>query len=90
MTKKIAVTRWRESALRNLTVARGMFDLGHYDWALFIGQLALEKLLKGLYTKKANASPPYIHDLAKLAVLSGLKMTAFKPDTTTSNTNSTR
>jgi HEPN domain-containing protein len=29
-----------------------MFKSGHYVWALFLGHLVLEKLLKAVYVKK--------------------------------------
>lgn len=66
---------WRESAERNLEAAEDMAKFGHRDWALFIGQLSLEKLLKGLIVKEKNETPLFIHDLVKLAELAGLKVT---------------
>lgn len=47
MTKIEATERWLESAKRNLKIAKEMMDLKHYDWALFMGQLSLEKLFNG-------------------------------------------
>lgn len=67
MTQEEAVERWRKSAEENLQVARDLMKLKHYDWALYMGQLVLEKLLKGLVTKNIDDAPPYTHDLKKLA-----------------------
>jgi len=76
MTKDEAVKRWLEGAEKNSSASQDMAASGHRDWALFIGQLALEKLLKGLITKKTDATPPFIHDLVKLSQLAGIKTTA--------------
>lgn len=75
MTKDEAVNRWLEGADRNLAACLDMAKSSHRDWALFIGQLALEKLLKGLITKKTDATPPFIHDLVKLSELAGIETT---------------
>jgi HEPN domain-containing protein len=74
MTQDEAVQRWRKSAEENLQVARDLMKLKHYDWALFMGQLALEKLLKGLVIKVTDDAPPYIHDLVKLAIAARLSL----------------
>lgn len=75
MTKQDAIRRWQQGAQRNIETAKSLVKLKHYDWALFIGQLALEKLLKGLVIVKTCKLPPRIHDLQKLAELAGIKLT---------------
>jgi HEPN domain-containing protein len=45
-----------------------------YMWALFLGHLVIEKLLKGLAVKNNAVNIPKIHDLNKLAKLSGLTL----------------
>src|SRR3989344_68955 len=72
MTKIEMVNRWRQSAGKNLVVAGEMIVSKHYDWALFFGQLALEKLLKGLILKKSGIPALPIHDLVKLTKLADL------------------
>lgn len=67
MTQQDAVRRWRASAKRNLTTAKEMYRSKHYDWSLFVGQLALEKLLKGLIARKTHDAPPITHNLVLLA-----------------------
>ncbi|OGG24163.1 hypothetical protein A3A79_03150 [Candidatus Gottesmanbacteria bacterium RIFCSPLOWO2_01_FULL_43_11b] len=67
MTKIDVIKRWKESGRKNFDVARDMMKLGHYDWALFMGQLALEKLLKGLVVKRTGKLPPPVHNLVQLA-----------------------
>ena len=38
-----------------------------YAWALFLGHLVIEKLLKALIVKQTAAHPPYTHNLNSLA-----------------------
>ncbi len=45
-----------------------------YNWALFIGHLILEKLLKALFVKKNNKHPVFSHDLLQLAEKAGIKV----------------
>ncbi len=40
---------------------------GNNTWALFIGHLVLEKLIKAWYVKVNSKTPPFIHDLVRLA-----------------------
>lgn len=44
------------------------FNSGNYDWALFIGHLSLEKILKALWVKNNSSDiPPKTHNLKKIA-----------------------
>ena len=45
-----------------------------YHWALFVGHLVIEKLLKAYFIKKVNTNVPLIHDLLRLAESSGLEI----------------
>jgi len=78
MTKDEAIERWKISGEKNLEIARDMMRLKHFDWALFMGQLALEKFLKGLVIKNSAEVPPPIHDLFKLAKLAQLSINEAK------------
>jgi len=44
-----------------------MFNSKRYSWALFIGHLMLEKLLKAYFLHAKSDYPPYIHNLLRLA-----------------------
>ena len=74
MEKEKVIQYWRESAQRDLGAARDLIKLKHYNWALFVYHLAIEKLLKGQLVKSDKEIPP-IHKLVRLAELSGLKIT---------------
>lgn len=51
-----------------------LFDSKDYHWALFMGHLVIEKLLKGKIVKATNQHAPFSHDLRKLCKLSGLAL----------------
>jgi HEPN domain-containing protein len=80
MTKDIQaqIKYWKESAKRSWETAQDLFKLNRRDACLFFCHLSLEKILKSLIVKHAQKTPPYIHDLAKLANLAGLKLTQGK------------
>lgn len=73
MDIKEHVKYWLDTADHDLKAAESMFRTKKYDWCLFIGHLVLEKVLKANYVfKNNNKVPPKIHDLVRLAELSGL------------------
>ena len=45
-----------------------------FHWALFIGHLVIERLLKAYLVRKTENHAPFTHDLRRLAKLTGLKM----------------
>lgn len=59
-----------------LKTARILRAKRRYHHSLFFCHLAIEKMLKALYLKNSGKHPPFIHDLAKLAVLAGAAPTA--------------
>jgi HEPN domain-containing protein len=62
---------WLDSAEHDLETSNTLFDAAKYDWALFIGHLVLEKLLKAIFVKtNDNKIPPKTHNLVRLAELS--------------------
>ncbi len=76
MEIKEHIKYWIDSAEYDLDSAFEIFKVGRYSWSLFIGHLALEKVLKALYVKSnLNKVPPKIHNLRKLSVLSNLDLT---------------
>lgn len=73
MTQKEVVDHWFLSAKENSIAAKDMFSVYHYDWALFLWHLVIEKTLKGILVKK-DIVPPPIHDLEKLAILAQVRI----------------
>jgi len=75
MTKEEHIKYWRESAQHDLESAGGIFDSGKYDWCLFVGHLALEKILKAIFVvRNDNNMPPKLHNLVRLAELSNIEL----------------
>ena len=75
MTKDEHINYWRESARHDLESADGIFESTRYDWSLFIGHIALEKILKAIFVHKHdNKIPPKIHNLVRLAELSEIQL----------------
>jgi HEPN domain-containing protein len=60
---KKTVFYWVEGAEYDLGVANAIFKARKYPYALFMGHLALEKLLKALVVKKKMAHAPFSHSL---------------------------
>ena len=60
---------WIESSDRDYESMKKNYETKQYTWALFIGHLTLEKLLKAIYAKVDEGSPypPKIHNLNILA-----------------------
>ena len=50
------------------------FEGGKYVWALFIGHLLVEKLLKALCARTMGKEVPKTHNLVRLAELAGIEM----------------
>ena len=65
---------WQKGAKYDLGVADAMFKSNKYPYALFMGHLALEKLLKALVVKKRRAHAPFSHSLPYLAEKSKVKI----------------
>ncbi|MBM4176906.1 MAG: HEPN domain-containing protein [Ignavibacteria bacterium] len=73
--KSNAIKYWCESAKHDLDSAFAIFSSERYDWSLFVGHLALEKLLKALWIKNNDdIIPPRIPNLVKLAEDANFKL----------------
>jgi HEPN domain-containing protein len=58
-----------------------LFKSNHYHWALFIGHLVIEKLLKSIYVKKKSSTPFFSHDLLRIVdKIGGVKLTNEQKD----------
>jgi HEPN domain-containing protein len=75
MKKEDHVTYWKEGSLHDLESAEAIFRSQKYDWCLFVGHLALEKILKAVFVdKNDNNIPPKTHNLIRLAEFSGIEL----------------
>lgn len=71
---KKTVSYWVEGAEYDLEVATAMLKAKKNPYVLFMGHLALEKLLKALVVKRTKAHAPFSHSLPYLLERSGVKM----------------
>ncbi|MFH0775955.1 MAG: HEPN domain-containing protein [bacterium] len=61
------IAYWLKGAEYDLGVADAMYQTEKFPYALFMGHLALEKLLKALVVKTSREHAPYTHSLPLLA-----------------------
>ena len=65
---------WVEISDYDLKTAEAMLETGRYLYVLFACQQAIEKTLKGLVTARTKRFPPRLHNLVKLAGISGIAL----------------
>ena len=70
------VQYWIDSAEQNYSTMQNLIDSKDYSWALFLGHLMIEKLLKAIYVKKYLLHAIFTHDLLRLANKIELNMTS--------------
>jgi HEPN domain-containing protein len=68
------VSYWLEGAKYDLSVANAMLKSKKYPYALFMGHLSLEKLLKAFVVKHTKAHAPFTHSLPYLIEKSGVRV----------------
>ena len=61
------IQNWLALSEYDLQTAKSMFQSERYMYVAFTCQQAVEKQIKALYVKELRQSPPYIHNLLKLA-----------------------
>lgn len=72
MNKLDLIKYWEETSDKDYLTMQHLYDSGDYHWALFIGHIVIEKLLKACYVKFNDDKVPFTHDLLRLAKLAGL------------------
>ncbi len=60
------ISYWIESAEKDFKTMLDLYQTKNNSWALFMGHLVIEKLLKALYVKFKGEYPPLIHDLRRI------------------------
>ena len=67
---------WISTSDKDFNTMNNLFNSKDFHWALFIGHLVVERLLKASIVKATNEHAPFSHDLRKLAKLSKINFTA--------------
>lgn len=80
MNREDLTTYWIESSDRDFVTMEHLFEKKDYHWALFMGHLVVEKLLKAYYVKNIDNQPPFIHNLLRLAEKSDLELSEDQKD----------
>ena len=77
MTKSadIDVTPWVNASRYDLQTAKALLRSRRYIYVLFMSQQSIEKLLKAHVTRVTGELAPRIHNLVRLAELSGQEFT---------------
>jgi len=65
---------WIESSENDFKTMNDLYQTKNNSWALFMGHLVIEKLLKALFIKQKDEYPPLIHDLRCLCEKADLKL----------------
>lgn len=68
------VSYWLDGAKYDMAVANAMFKAKKYPYTLFMGHLALEKLLKAAVVHHTKEHAPFSHSLAYLAETARIKI----------------
>lgn len=61
---------WIITSDRDYETMMHLFEKKDFHWALFIGHLVIERLLKAAVVKRTKNHAPFTHDLRRLAKLS--------------------
>lgn len=74
MTNDELIRYWIDASEIDFKAMNNLFRSNDYVWALFLGHLVIEKLLKAIALNAGADSVPKTHNLNKLAVLAGLNV----------------
>jgi len=69
------LNHWRVTSNDDFKTMNELFLSRSYSWALFVGHISVEKLLKALYVKLHGKHAPTIHNLYRLAELCKIDLT---------------
>lgn len=73
--KQKLINHWLVGSEEDYKTMIAMFDAKRFSWALFVGHLVIEKLLKAYFVDVNGGYPPFTHNLLKLALDAQLELT---------------
>jgi len=68
------VKHWIDTSDSDFEAMLTLFRSEIYHWALFMGHISIEKLLKAYYVKENQNHAPFTHNLYRLAELGNLEI----------------
>jgi HEPN domain-containing protein len=80
MKKDEIVKYWIDLSDVDFKAMNSLFENAHYVWALFVGHLVIEKMLKAYYVKVVDSNVPKIHHLLQIAERSELELSDLQKD----------
>jgi HEPN domain-containing protein len=72
--KEKIINHWIEGSDKDFKTMMDLFATQNNSWALFMGHLVIEKLLKAAFVKSNDEFPPMIHDLRRLCEKSNIQL----------------
>jgi HEPN domain-containing protein len=70
------VNHWIDTSEEDFQTMIKLFEGKSYSWALFLGHISVEKLLKAYFVKKNCKHAPFSHNLYRLSEISELELNA--------------
>ena len=68
------INHWIESSDKDFKTMIDLYQTKNNNWALFMGSLVIEKLLKALHVKSKSEFPPMTHDLRRICEKANIKL----------------
>lgn len=81
MDNNKTINNWIKIADYDRKTAKAMYESGRYIYVAFTCQQCIEKLLKALFVKLENDTPPYTHNLNRLSQLTKIEKELNKEQT---------
>ena len=80
-SKQDHINHWKDSSEEDWKTAQVLFQGKRYSFCLFSLHLCIEKLLKAIWINESiDNTPPFIHDLFKIASDTGLQLSPDQED----------
>lgn len=67
------IEHWITTSDKDFVTMTHLYETKDYHWALFIGHVVIERLLKAGVVKSTSEHAPFTHDLRRLAKLSKIE-----------------
>lgn len=74
------ISYWVDSSDKDFKTMENLMKSGDFNWAMFLGHLVIEKLLKAIYVKVHKNHAVYGHDLLRLAASLDLDIDPLKEE----------
>ncbi len=74
------VKHWVDTSDEDYRTMLSLYNSKSYSWALFLGHISIEKLLKANFVNKFNKHAPFTHNLYRLAQLNELEFSEMYAD----------